>query len=194
MYDSLLHSAPWVLFTWVLANQGGVPIPVSPCLLAAGALASGGSLSFLVVLAVGVGAALTADLVWYSVGRWRGLRVLTTLLRLVRRPPTSVDWVEQAFLTHRLGYLWSARFVPELNPVAAGLAGATRLSPALFLLHAMGSAILWTGAWAGVGFLFGEAIAVGFDRIGVLNAILIGGASLAVSMSVVTLVRWHRWR
>lgn len=188
MWDSLLHSTTWVLFAWVLANQGGVPVPVSPLLLTAGALAGGGSLSFTTVLAVGVGAALSADVVWYSVGRWRGLRVLAVLLRLVRRPLASVDQVERVFRTHRLGYLWSARFLPELNPVAAGLAGATRLRPALFLLHAVGSAILWTGAWAGSGFVFGEILADSVYRVGVLNAILIAGALSVVSISVVKLV------
>jgi len=60
------------LFVWVLANQGGVPIPVGVALLGAGALAGSGGLSVGVTLAVSVVAALCADLTWYLLGRWRG--------------------------------------------------------------------------------------------------------------------------
>jgi len=77
---SVIAAVPWAelaLFLWVLANQGGVPIPVVPALLGAGALAgSGGSLSGVVTLAVSIAAALCADLTWYLLGRWRGSRAL----------------------------------------------------------------------------------------------------------------------
>jgi len=61
--------AEWALFVWVLANQGGVPIPGGVALLGAGALAGSGSLSVGVTLAVSVAAALCADLMWYLLGR-----------------------------------------------------------------------------------------------------------------------------
>jgi hypothetical protein len=35
----ILDQAEWFLFTWVLGNQIGVPVPVVPALLGAGALA-----------------------------------------------------------------------------------------------------------------------------------------------------------
>ena len=71
----------WLLFAWVFANQGGVPIPVVPSLLAVGALAGTGHASFVTSLVVIVGATLMADLVWYGLGRWRGAQALA-LLRL----------------------------------------------------------------------------------------------------------------
>jgi len=35
----ILEHAEWLLFAWVLGNQGGLPVPVVPALLGAGALA-----------------------------------------------------------------------------------------------------------------------------------------------------------
>ncbi len=116
MVDSLTQNAGLVLFLWVLANQAGVPVPAVPSLLAAGVLASRGSLSFIVILAVVVGGALSADLLWYSLGRWRGARALAVLRRF-RTPRASTDRIERFFLTHRFGFLWSARFLPELRRV-----------------------------------------------------------------------------
>src|SRR5438105_12556733 len=73
--DAMIHHAGWVLFVWVFVNQSGVPVPVVPSLVAAGALASRGGSSCAVMLAAAAGAALVADMVWYGMGRWRGARV-----------------------------------------------------------------------------------------------------------------------
>jgi membrane protein DedA with SNARE-associated domain len=155
--DAITHSAGPVLFVLVLANQAGVPVPAAPSLLVAGALASSGTLSFSVILTVVVGAALGADLVWYGLGRWRGVQTLAAFRRLLRAR-ASVERVERFFLAHRFEFLWGARFLPELNPVGAGLAGAARVRPTWFLLSAAGSALVWAGAWAGAGYLLSEAI------------------------------------
>ena len=58
MTESILRNAEWLLFVGILANQGGVPVPVAPWLLAAGVLAASGHLSLVVVVAGAVGAAL----------------------------------------------------------------------------------------------------------------------------------------
>lgn len=63
------HWAEAVLFVWVLANQSGVPIPVVPALLGAGALAGSGGLSVVVTLAVSVAATI-----------WRQCRPLLVFL------------------------------------------------------------------------------------------------------------------
>ena len=150
---------PWaglILFVLVLVNQAGVPIPATPSLLAAGALAAGGRLSFSVILATAVAAALSADLVWYGLGRWRGVQTLAVLRRRVK-PRAWIDRVESLFRAHRFGVLFGARFLPEMNPVGAGLAGASGVGPANFLLSASGSALVWAGAWAGAGYLFTAA-------------------------------------
>jgi membrane protein DedA with SNARE-associated domain len=187
-----MHNGEWVLFFWVLANQAGVPIPAAPSLLAAGALASGSGPRFGLVLAIAVGAALCADLVWYTLGRWRGARAVSTLFRLLRRPPASVDRVERVFLAHQRRFMWSGRFLPELNPVTAGLAGATRVRPTRFFRHAAGSALGWTVAWTGAGYLLGGAMAVSPERFGTLPTVLIALVLAGVSASALTFVARHR--
>ncbi len=67
-----------VLFASVLAQQLGVPLPSTPFIVAAGALAHTGQLSFGAALFVAFSAAMIADLVWFEIGRLRGTRVLAT--------------------------------------------------------------------------------------------------------------------
>src|SRR5262245_54428955 len=74
--DFLVRHGYAVLFGWVLLEQMGLPIPAAPLLIAAGALPRAGkmNLTFAVALAwIGV---ILADLLWFSLGRYRGGRML----------------------------------------------------------------------------------------------------------------------
>src|SRR5262245_33386076 len=186
---------PWILGVWVLANQGGVPLPVTPGLLAAGALAGSGQVSFSSALACAGAAARSADLVWYGLGRWRGPQTLAACFRLMRLPSASVNRVLGALRAHHVGFMWSARFLPELNPVAAGLAGAARMVPVQFLGHASASAVAWAAGWTGVGYLLADvAVKRGRPSFGVPWAVMVTVTLAAVAVSVLVTLALHRWR
>ena len=68
----LLRHGYTVVFAFVLAEQIGLPVPSTPILLAMGALAGLGRLSFVGAMALGVAASLLADTLWYWLGRKRG--------------------------------------------------------------------------------------------------------------------------
>ncbi|HKC10328.1 MAG TPA: rhodanese-like domain-containing protein [Methylomirabilota bacterium] len=153
-----LGHVEWVLFGWVLANQGGVPLPVVPILLAAGALAATGRLNIVEIGTVAMGATLCADLGWYAMGRWRGAGVLALLARLSPNAKAFVRRAQDAFLARPRRFQLAARFLPELNPVAAGLAGATGLGITRFVGCGVVSALIWTGTWIGVGYLLGNTV------------------------------------
>lgn len=73
-----------------VGEPGGVPIPVVPSLLAAGALAAHAGTGVLMPVLVTVSAALVADLLWYGLGRWRGRQALAVVGRLSRRRPRTL--------------------------------------------------------------------------------------------------------
>src|SRR6185437_6183098 len=77
-----------VLFTSVLAQQLGLPLPSTPFIIAAGALAHSGQLSF------------TADLLWFEISRRRGARVLQFLCRISLEPYYCVRRTENSFARH----------------------------------------------------------------------------------------------
>jgi membrane protein DedA with SNARE-associated domain/rhodanese-related sulfurtransferase len=168
MVPMIVKHAEWILFVWILANQVGVPIPVVPVLVGVGVWAGNGSLNLPVALAVAVGAALSADFAWYGLGRWQGSRALDILSRLSPGTKAYVHHAEQVFLAHEGGALpFSARFLPELNFVAAGLAGAFGVSTIHFLPRATVSAVLWAGTWTSVGYLVSYLDAGLAHRLGI---------------------------
>jgi membrane protein DedA with SNARE-associated domain len=145
-----------LLFAAVLVNQAGVPLPVVPLLVAAGALSAHAGTGMVPSILVIVVAALAADAIWYALGRWRGREALRTVARLLRRSKEYVGGAEERFRGHRFAFLFVGRFVPELNPIAAGMAGATRMRPTRYSAIALASALAWAGVWTGAGYALGN--------------------------------------
>lgn len=168
-----------VLFAWVLAEQIGLPIPASPMLLAAGALAGSGRLSVLNAIALAVLASLLSDGLWYQLGRHRGARVLELLCRISLEPDSCVRKTENAFARHGARSLLVAKFIPGLNTAAPPLAGIFRMYLPRFLLFDGLGALLWAGTFAGLGYLFSrqiERVAAPALRLGPWLLGAIGGA------------------
>src|ERR1700729_845420 len=75
-----------LLFFWVLAEQGAIPIPSGPLLIAVGALIRTGRMKAPASLACCVAGAPLSDSLWFRLGRLRGKKVLRFLCRLSLEP------------------------------------------------------------------------------------------------------------
>ncbi|HEX8984275.1 MAG TPA: VTT domain-containing protein [Bryobacteraceae bacterium] len=147
-----------LLFVWVLAEQGAIPLPSVPLLVAAGALVRLGRLHMLAAIACCVGAALIADTVWFQLGKRRGQRVLRFLCRVTLEPDSCVRRTENAFLKFGLRSLLLSKFVPGLNAVAAPLAGSSGAPYWRFLAYDSTGALLWSAAYLTLGYIFSEQL------------------------------------
>jgi membrane protein DedA with SNARE-associated domain len=176
--DFVIRHGPPVLFGWVLLDQAGVPLPAVPLLLVIGALAGAGRLSFSLAIGAAVAGCLAADLLWYTFGRRRGARVLGLLCRITLEPDSCVRRVEDLFDAYRLRSLLIAKFLPGLNPLAAALSGVVKIRLGLFVLCELASAMVWSAAWMGLGYLFSdliEPIAAEASRLGGTSVLVLLG-------------------
>ena len=147
-----------LLFGWVLAEQGAVPLPSIPLLLAAGSLIHIGRLRFDLAIAACMAGALLADTMWFHLGRRRGPRVLRWICRISLEPDSCVRHTEDVFLKYGMRSLLAAKFVPGLNAVAAPLAGSSGAPAWRFLLYDGAGAALWCGTYLALGYLFSEQL------------------------------------
>ena len=147
-----------VLFTWVFAEQAGLPIPTIPLLLAAGSLASTGRINLAWSIALALAACLMADSLWYQLGRCRGPNILRLLFRISLKPHSCVRHMKEAFRRQEAAALLIAKFVPGLNFVAPPLAGISGVSPLRFLLFDTFASLFWAGAYMGLGYIFSGQI------------------------------------
>jgi membrane protein DedA with SNARE-associated domain len=149
-----------LLFGWVLAEQGAVPVPSVPLLLAVGALIRTGRLNAVAAVACCVAGALVADSVWFQLGRHRGKRVLRFLCRVSLEPDSCVRQTENTFLKYGLKTLLVAKFVPGLNAVAAPLAGDSGIAVPRFLAFDATGVAIWSGTYMAVGYIFADQLEV----------------------------------
>jgi membrane protein DedA with SNARE-associated domain len=147
-----------VLFVWILAEQGAVPLPSIPLLLACGALAHDGKLNLFLVLLYGLTACFIADNIWFQLGRHRGTRILRLICRISLEPDSCVRQTENAFLKYGMRSLLVSKFIPGLNAVAAPMAGSSGASLARFALYDSLGALLWIVSYVSLGFLFKDQL------------------------------------
>ena len=176
-----------VLFFWILAEQGALPIPSVPLLLVCGALAKLGHLSAAPILFVGVLACLIADGAWFQIGRSRGTKVLGFLCRMALEPDSCVRQTENGFVRYGVRFLLVSKFIPGMNALAAPLAGSSGVGWGPFLFFDTLGAAIFISSWGTVGYLFsGQLEAVG-------NVVGRAGFRLFLSIVVVT-VGWVAWK
>jgi membrane protein DedA with SNARE-associated domain/rhodanese-related sulfurtransferase len=147
-----------LLFSWVLVEQFGIPLPATPVLLAAGALSAEGQMSFLLALLLGVVGALTADSTWFLVGRRYGHHVLRLLCKLSMEPTICVRRTQDSFGRRREMTLMIAKFVPGLATLAPPVAGQNGMGFGRFLLFDGIGATAWVFILLAAGRLFGDAL------------------------------------
>jgi len=84
--EFLVHNGYLVLLVWVFLEQAGLPLPSVPLLLAAGALGGMHRLNFGLALLLCTLAAVSADTIWYQLGKRKGIRILHLLCRISLEP------------------------------------------------------------------------------------------------------------
>jgi membrane protein DedA with SNARE-associated domain/rhodanese-related sulfurtransferase len=147
-----------LLFSWVLVEQCGIPLPATPVLLAAGALSAQHALSFPLSLLLALSAALIADSTWYLIGRRYGHHVLRLLCKLSMEPTVCVRRTQDSFGRRRQVTLMVAKFVPGLATLAPPVAGQNGMSYGEFLFFDAIGATLWFTSILAAGRFFGDLL------------------------------------
>jgi membrane protein DedA with SNARE-associated domain len=180
--EFILRHGYLVLLAWVFAEQAGVPVPSLPLLLAAGALAGAGKLNFAIALLVCLLAAVSADTIWYELGRRKGIKILQLLCKISLEPDSCVRRTEGLFEKQGARSLLFAKFLPGLNTVATPLAGIVNMRVRKFLLFDALGSLFWAGTFLGIGYLFSsqiERIAERAEQLGRGLFVLLLGALAA---------------
>src|SRR5258708_11050421 len=147
-----------IVFTNVLVEQIGLPVPAIPTLMVAAALAVNGKLSLIAVFAAALVACAIADIGWYLAGRRYGNRVMRFLCGISLTPDSCVSESHARFESWRRNVLLVAKFLPGVALLAPPLAGATRLGWPPFLAFSTAGGALWVTAGMGGGILLGSQI------------------------------------
>ena len=172
----------WIVFTAILLDNAGLPIPGEFLLLALGVVAKAGHLDPLLGLAIAASAALVGDSVGYWIGRMGGPRVLA---RLGARPRFTPGHTSVVF----------GRFVIGARVLLAPLAGLTRMPFGRFLAFDAVGCLVWAGAFILIG--YGSGVPLETMQQGLRVVSLVAQVAIAAALGgwgISRLVSLHRRR
>jgi membrane protein DedA with SNARE-associated domain/rhodanese-related sulfurtransferase len=183
------HGTLWMFFV-TFGERLGLPLFVTPLLVAAGALAAMGKLNVGVLLMVTTVACLAGDTVWYELGRWKGSALFGLLCRISFQPDSCVRRSQLALEKHTgLSLLW-AKWIPGVAHLAVPLAGAARVPRARFHLYNAAGSIVWLAVLLAGGYLSMRTV----DWLGLFVITAQWAVSVALVVSVAMAVRSYRQR
>jgi membrane protein DedA with SNARE-associated domain/rhodanese-related sulfurtransferase len=172
-----------------LVHELGVPLPLMPSALLAGAQATEGQANAAALVLVMVLATLAANSLWFAAGRRYGGRVLSTLCRISLSADTCVGSTEAAFTRYGRWALVLGHFLPGVSLVAPPLAGALGMRWPVFLGLTTIGAFLYGAVLVGAGMALSDGI------LELTNALVQHGTESTgvVLVLVAAYVGW-RWR
>jgi membrane protein DedA with SNARE-associated domain len=156
----LIHTyGLWVLFTAVMIESMGIPMPGETAVVTAAIYAgSTHQVSIISVVLVAATAAIVGDNIGYLVGRSIGIRLLARYGQYVRLTEQRLKVGEYLFLRHGGKIVFFGRFVALLRTYAGLLAGANRMHWFHFLIMNGLGGICWATLFGGGAYVFGEQV------------------------------------
>ena len=179
----------WLVALNTLLHEIGVPVPITPIVLVAGAGAVGGGIDPLAVIAAVVAGTLVGNSIWFAAGRRWGSSVLTLLCRFSLSPDACVLRTEGSFRRWGWSSLVLGRFIPGVALVAPPLAGAMGMSWGKFVALSAAGAGLWALAVVAAGMLLHEQLDVVLRTLDAFAAEAVAAAVLLLAVALA----WRWW-
>jgi membrane protein DedA with SNARE-associated domain/rhodanese-related sulfurtransferase len=183
----LVHHAYAVLFLWVLIEQGGLPVPSVPLMLAAGTMSAAHRLHVAYALPMVMLACLISDSAWYFLGQRYGSKILNILCKFSMEAATCVSKTQGTVTKRGAVTLLFAKWVPGLSTMAAPIAGQAEIPYSKFVLYDMAGTLMWASTWLFAGRFFGDLAKRSSEFFGTLS-------HFAVLLVVLMVVAWQVYR
>lgn len=177
----LIHTyGLWALFTVVMLECMGIPMPGETALVTA-ALYAGSThrIGIASVVLVAATAAIIGDNIGYLIGRSIGVRLITRYGKYVRLNELRLKVGQYLFLRHGGKIVFFGRFVAVLRTYSAVLAGANRMSWHHFLIMNALGGICWASLFGVGAYLFGEQIELMAGAVTLLFLVAAIGLTIA---------------
>jgi membrane protein DedA with SNARE-associated domain len=172
--EFLVRHGTALVFAAVFVEQLGVPLPATPWLLAAGALAATGKINWFIAITAAAFGSLVADGIWFYLGRYRGQRVLSFLCRMSLEPDSCVRRTHDVFTRYGMRGVIAAKFIPGLSTLAPPLAGSAGISASRFFFFDGLGSVLYAGCFIFLGILFSNQLEQIIDALAGLGSSALG--------------------
>ncbi len=158
-----------LVFTAMLLENSGLPLPGETITLLGGYAAGSGELNGLGVVGAAFAGAVLGDNIGYWVGRRLGWSFMLRVGQLLRQSPEQLENLRASFLRHAGKSVFLGRFVAVLRVLAGPMAGAVGMPYRQFLICNAAGALLWSSTMVGLAWLWGRWIPFSQMAAGVME-------------------------
>jgi len=158
-----------ILIAAVFLETVGFPVPAALALMIAGGAAAHGILRVPHAFGGALAAMCAGDTLMFLLGRYTGWWLLGLLCRVSLNPESCILRSADTFYRRGRTLLVIAKFIPGINTMAPPLAGSMNMRFAPFLRLDFAGAVLYIGAYFGIGYLFSgalDAVTRGYHTVG----------------------------
>lgn len=153
-------------------------------------LAAGGVLNPWLVFIVATFSNMTADFLWYSLGRLGGQQRLKWLFKKAHIKETIVNQLTWQIQTHDVPLLFTAKITMSFSIPAFIAAGIAEVPGRRVLMALLPAEMLWTGPLTLTGYLFGQSV-LRFQNT--FTLIGIGGGIIFIGI-IIRYILTHAWK
>jgi membrane-associated protein len=194
--DIVLNLIPqyglYIVFFVVMLACVGIPLPSSVVVLTSGALAAAGDLIIWQVVFVVALAYTIGDQAAFLIARYVGPGLLVKLQRINSIKPT-IERSEAMLVKHGwLAILLSRTIISPTGPYIAYISGAVRMNWLKFTSVALPATIIWTLAYAMIGYLFAGNLPQISDLVA--SMLIVGITAIAaIGFAIWIVIKWRRF-
>lgn len=155
---TIKHYGYLAMAAMLFLEDFGVPLPGETVLIAAAFYAGIGQLNIVLVIIIGIVAAVLGDNVGFLIGSLGGRPLLERFGRYIFLTKERLDKAEKYYSTHGGKIVAIARFIDGLRQLNGIIAGISEMRWLKFLFFNILNAVVWVVLWSLLGYYGGSHV------------------------------------
>ncbi len=174
------------VFTGILLENLGIPLPGETITIVGGFLAGSGELNYWLVLASASAGAFIGGICGYFIGRYGGWALMQKLGSIFRVSDKQLEEIKSKFAENAVKAVFFGRFIALLRIFASPMAGVAEMPLPQFLGVNLASSICWATVMTGISYTVGKFVSleqlIAWVSQFALVALFIAGAWIVVPL------------
>jgi membrane protein DedA with SNARE-associated domain len=148
------------VFTGILLENLGIPLPGETITIVGGFLAGSGELNYWLVLASAASGAFIGGVCGYFIGKYGGWALMQKLAKVFRVSDKQLAEIKDKFADNAVKAVFFGRFIALLRIFASPMAGVVEMPLLKFLGVNFASSLSWAAIMTGIAYTVGKFVSL----------------------------------